>query len=190
MALYTRNFAGALERIPPLIAGGDQSAGTVGLRMQLAAARLGLGETQAGRDDFIEAMRVGHRLGLSRTLLDALQTVPDALDMLARDPLPDPVLAFQVQRLMHALRSAAGRHGRATGGHEADALRLLSGREREILQLLAQAMSNKKIAMILNVSAETVKWHLRNIYAKLGVGSRAGAAALLRDMAGPAAANH
>lgn len=33
-------------------------------------------------------------------------------------------------------------------------------------------MSNKRIALTLNVSVETVKWNLRNIYAKIGVSSR------------------
>ncbi|MCY1217291.1 transcriptional regulator EpsA [compost metagenome] len=185
MALYTRNFAGAQERIESLIAAGDQSPGAASLHMQLAIARLGLGAAQAARLDFIEAIGVGHRLGLSRTLLDAQEIVPDAIDALAREPLPDPVLEFYVQRLAQAHRSAARGHGHGDAGPEVDAIAMLSEREREILQLLAQAMSNKKIARILNVSAETVKWHLKNIYAKLGVGGRGGAAALLRDLIGP-----
>jgi LuxR family maltose regulon positive regulatory protein len=66
----------------------------------------------------------------------------------------------------------------------------LSEREREILALLAQAMSNKKIATVLNVSAETVKWHLKNIYLKLGVGGRGGAAARFRDLSARDAGTH
>lgn len=48
----------------------------------------------------------------------------------------------------------------------------LSLRETEILGLLAQALSTKSIARVLDVSAGTVKWHLKNVYAKLGVMSR------------------
>lgn len=48
----------------------------------------------------------------------------------------------------------------------------LSQRETEILGLLAQALSTKSIARVLDVSAGTVKWHLKNVYAKLGVVSR------------------
>jgi len=33
-------------------------------------------------------------------------------------------------------------------------------------------MSNKRIALTLNISQETVKWNLKNVYAKLGVSSR------------------
>ncbi|WP_307161847.1 helix-turn-helix domain-containing protein [Cupriavidus necator] len=46
------------------------------------------------------------------------------------------------------------------------------GREREILALLEQSMSNKRIALVLNLSVDTVKWNLRQIYAKLNVSRR------------------
>jgi DNA-binding CsgD family transcriptional regulator len=48
----------------------------------------------------------------------------------------------------------------------------LTSREHEILQLLARGQSNKEIADSLVVSVGTVKWHLINIYGKLGVQRR------------------
>jgi DNA-binding NarL/FixJ family response regulator len=53
---------------------------------------------------------------------------------------------------------------------------LLSGRELEVLLLAARAMSNNQIASYLHISEGTVKRHLTNIYAKLGVSSRGDAA--------------
>nr|MBA2397296.1 helix-turn-helix transcriptional regulator [Bradyrhizobium sp.] len=50
-----------------------------------------------------------------------------------------------------------------------------------VMRLLAQAMPNKKIARTLGLSPETVKWHLKNIYGKLGVSSRDEAVARVRD---------
>ena len=52
----------------------------------------------------------------------------------------------------------------------------LSRREQEILELLSQGFSNKEIAQRLNVSFDTVRWHLKQIYGKLHVRSRTEAA--------------
>lgn len=48
----------------------------------------------------------------------------------------------------------------------------LTGREGEVLQLLAQGMANKQIALHLDISEHTVKFHVSAIYAKLGVTNR------------------
>ena len=54
---------------------------------------------------------------------------------------------------------------------------LLTGREREILGLLADGMGNKQIAARLGISANTVKTHLELLFEKLDVSSRAEAVA-------------
>jgi len=193
-ALHTRDFPLALAHIEPLLHApsadgrGDTAhplPAVASLRAQAAIARLGLGDAAAARHDFVEAIRVSHRLGLARTLLDIFQAMPEAFDTLSHEPLPEPVLNFHLERLTLAQRAAERELGLERAVPAAGSLATLSEREREILNLLAQAMSNKKIATILNVSAETVKWHLKNIYAKLGVGGRGRAAALLRDTVAP-----
>nr|WP_294971825.1 LuxR C-terminal-related transcriptional regulator [uncultured Pseudomonas sp.] len=50
--------------------------------------------------------------------------------------------------------------------------RLLTPKEQEVLQLLAQKLSNKQIALALNVGEETVKWHLKNLFGKFQAGTR------------------
>lgn len=58
----------------------------------------------------------------------------------------------------------------------------LSPREREIVRLVALGHSNKIIADVLNISSWTVCTHLRRIFAKLGVGSRAAMVAHLSEI--------
>lgn len=58
----------------------------------------------------------------------------------------------------------------------------VSSRELDVLKLLAQGCSDKKIAEILVVSRETVHTHLGNIYNKLGVHSRTEAIARAREL--------
>lgn len=48
----------------------------------------------------------------------------------------------------------------------------LTVREREVLELAGQGMSNKGIAQALGISPGTVTWHLKNCYQKYGVSTR------------------
>ncbi len=54
----------------------------------------------------------------------------------------------------------------------------LSGREREILQLISEGLENKQIARRLDVSEATVKSHVKGIFSRLDVRSRAEAVAV------------
>ena len=51
----------------------------------------------------------------------------------------------------------------------------MTRREREILTLVAEGRSNAAIARQLWVTEQTVKFHLSNIYRKLGVANRTAA---------------
>ena len=54
---------------------------------------------------------------------------------------------------------------------------LLTPREREVLAWVARGKTNREIAAVLYLAPGTVRKHLDNVYAKLDVGSRAGAVA-------------
>jgi two-component system nitrate/nitrite response regulator NarP len=53
-----------------------------------------------------------------------------------------------------------------------DPIESLSRKERNILEALAQGMSNRELSKELEISTNTVKFHLSNIYDKLGVKNR------------------
>ncbi len=85
----------------------------------------------------------------------------------------DHSVYFAAEFAAHAAngRSARGNGGSADGeAPEIDSL--LTKREREILRLVSEGRSNAEIARTLWVTEQTVKFHLSNIYRKLGVSNR------------------
>lgn len=78
----------------------------------------------------------------------------------------------QIADALPRLRSGAAATPHAQG---------LSSREAQVAALLIQGLSNKLIARELQVSESTVKFHLRNLYDKLGAHTRADVAQRLRD---------
>jgi DNA-binding NarL/FixJ family response regulator len=80
--------------------------------------------------------------------------------------------------MLLALRHVTeGRAVMPSGWHKASlereaVVRVLSVRERQVLDLAVSGLSNKEIAERLVISVNTVKFHLRGIYSSLGVHSR------------------
>jgi DNA-binding NarL/FixJ family response regulator len=93
------------------------------------------------------------------------------------------------QQIIDGIRSAAGGERviltqRSQHSQIDEALRWpgrsigLTERESEILSLLSTGMTNRELGTSLYVSENTIKTHLRSLYAKLGVRNRAQAASL------------
>jgi DNA-binding NarL/FixJ family response regulator len=57
----------------------------------------------------------------------------------------------------------------------------LTGREVEVLRLVASGMTNRRIAAALNISEKTVARHMSNIFTKLDLASRTAATAYAYD---------
>jgi DNA-binding NarL/FixJ family response regulator len=87
--------------------------------------------------------------------------------------------------LIEAIRTVAGggqyvdpRLAALLDARECDALCLLTGREREILDFLAGGLSGEEVAVRLALSPQTVQTHVRNLMRKLGARTRVHALAL------------
>ena len=63
-----------------------------------------------------------------------------------------------------------------------DLLESLTLREQEILRMIVEGHSNREIAQVLYIELSTVKWHIRQIYGKLGVRSRKQAVVRAREL--------
>lgn len=91
-----------------------------------------------------------------------------------------PTLAAAIAAVAHGLVVAspgfiAERHHQSALSGESD---LLTPREREVLQLLAEGLPNKAIARRLGISEHTAKFHVGSLFGKLGASSRAEAVTL------------
>jgi NarL family two-component system response regulator LiaR len=90
----------------------------------------------------------------------------------------------KADRLVDAIRDACRGRGTIDGQameavmHHDAVGKDLTAREREVLALLAEGLSNKEIAERLYLSAGTVRLHVSNVLAKLGAPNRTSAAIL------------
>jgi DNA-binding CsgD family transcriptional regulator len=113
-----------------------------------------------------------------RAVLDRLRA--DAGARLGAEALEDALAAGRGSAPQEALAEARAVLA-APGPRTAPAAPLarhgLTAREAEVLRLVARDLSNQQIADALFLSRRTVTTHVGNILAKLGVDSRAGAAA-------------
>lgn len=122
-------------------------------------------------DDLLEALRAGARgyvlkgVG-ARDLVTVLTNVAHGASYVS------PSLAARVLAAMQERSQKPAEP--ATEG--------LSGREEEILSLLATGLSNKEIGRELNIQEKTVKHYMTNILQKLQVRNRVEAALKARDM--------
>lgn len=80
------------------------------------------------------------------------------------------------------LRRRATDHGAGSSAERIDLVEPLTERERDILRFLPSRLTIREIADERYVSVNTLKFHLKAIYRKLGVSSRAEAAELARHM--------
>jgi DNA-binding NarL/FixJ family response regulator len=115
------------------------------------------------------------RLALARTLAAEDRGSPALEHALAARRTFEQLGAERAAR--HADRLVAQLGGRTAAAKRGG----LTGREAEVLALVAKGLSNRQIAGRLVVSEHTVHRHLANIYTRLGVSSRAAAVALAAE---------
>jgi DNA-binding NarL/FixJ family response regulator len=91
------------------------------------------------------------------------------------------------EALLHPAAASRVMAELAAAGERQDPSVLLTPREREVLGLIAQGMPNKLIARELEITEKTVKTHVSNLLAKLGVTDRTQAAlyAVREGLVGP-----
>lgn len=121
--------------------------------------------------------RCGER---SQELLQEAVGLAEASGLRRVFPDAHPAL-FEWMRASQAATGAAPRPAAAPGSPppprplaapRAAPSMVLTPKEREVLELLARSLSNKEIGLAMQVGEETIKWHMKNLFAKLDAGTR------------------
>jgi DNA-binding CsgD family transcriptional regulator len=152
LELARGNARAALEQAERAVA----RAGDAGAAVQASRARIVAGRAAAAAGDAEGAAAWLERAEAELAAMGAVRFRDEA--------------ARELRRLG---RRVSARHRRAAGG---SGLASLSGREREIAELVARGRTNREIAAELFLSEKTIESHLRKVFAKLGVSGRVGVA--------------
>ena len=139
----------------------------ISLTLLEAASRWLAGQSDAAVRAFESALSAAMFEGIKRPFIDdgallqgVIREVSQAMENRRGNRLRDAFIAELVSEI------DASNDSTQSDDH------LLSPREREVLRYVMQGQSNREIAEAIPLSVNTVKFHLKNIFGKLGVSSR------------------
>ena len=145
------------------------------LRAQMQAL---LGDGEASQTDYAQALELAKPEGFISIFLEHGQPVMKALgDLAKRDQLGNDRPDY-VERILsafsgsHPLRNEGHAPVPSTGSRPMALIDPLTGRELDVLRLMAQGLKYKEIAEKLFISQNTVRFHVKAIYGKLNVNNR------------------
>jgi LuxR family maltose regulon positive regulatory protein len=166
---------------------GGRSGRLIEILGLMAVALNGQGKSDEAAAALSQALFLAQPQGYRRLFLDMGRPLSEVLQLLVgQHTISQPTEFTQVyeRELLNtflqeetARRELAVEPAFASRAPAEPMLSALTDRELEVLQLLAEGLSNKQIAAKLVVAPSTVKQHLKNIYSKLDVHSRTQAVA-------------
>jgi ATP/maltotriose-dependent transcriptional regulator MalT len=144
------------------------------LSVQLSDALLACGDQAEGRAMLIQALQVGARAGVYQTFVDAGAHVAELLLSLHHANPQDSRLPPELRPYIGSILADRARlHTRTSLARASRVTESLSPREHSVLRSMSCGLSNKRIAQELQIAPETVKSHVKGIFIKLAVQTRA-----------------
>lgn len=147
------------------------------------------GRHEAAIELLSRAIVMGSGANLIRSIADEMSLAPQLIGSTELVAAVGTTRHAYLQRLITASQAPAAIAAAGIASAPIEAAEGLSAdesgftaREREILYLIARGLAAKHIARTLGISTQTAKWHLKNIYQKLGVHSRNSAIAAIRRL--------
>ena len=145
-------------------------------KFELAVVDLSLASstTPAGNRDGFEVLRGTKAAGIPTVVVSGLATPADVERLYAEFGI---FACLEKQKFEREAFTATARDALAAARADVGELARLTRRERDVMVLLVQGLTNKGIARAMVISENTVKRYLKSIFAKLDVDSRAAAVA-------------
>jgi serine/threonine protein kinase len=173
--------AGSVEYLSPEQARGEKATA----QSDIYSLGIALYEILTGRHPFPGLTSVQHLFmhinePLPRIELSDASAAEGINEVLQKATAKNPKRRFLDPLAMAVAFREAARIKR--DGQTADLVESLTRREQEILRLIVDGQTNKQIAQALFVELSTVKWHITQIYKKLGVRSRVQAMVRAREL--------
>ncbi len=162
-----------LERIRQAAEVGERTGRVIETLILLSLAYRASADPEQAVTSLEQAMALAEPEGYTRIFLDE---GPSLLELLERMKDEGGRLKGYIEQLLRAAKKYIEK------AIHPSLIEPLSERELELLRLIAGGASNQDIANGLVVTVGTVKWHLNNIYGKLGVRSRTQAVARAREL--------
>jgi LuxR family maltose regulon positive regulatory protein len=143
------------------------------LSLHLADALLGCGDQAEGRAMLVQALQVGARAGVYQTFVDAGAHVAELLLTLHDATPQDSRLPPELRPYIGSILADRAQQRTRLPTRASRVTESLSPREHSVLRSMSCGLSNKRIAQELQIAPETVKSHVKGIFIKLAVQTRA-----------------
>lgn len=132
---------------------------------------------------FSTALKMAHECGYVRMVIDEGKSIRQLLEgfLASTQAIGDTALRRFATDVLSRIQGGCPAAGLAASSVTVD-LAAFSDREREIIECLRQRMSNREIADATSISENTVKFHLKKIFGKLGINRRSEAFAVISSI--------
>ncbi len=144
----------------------------ISIMILLALVRQAEDRLKSAAEFLSRALALASQEGQLRPFLDAGRSLQNLLQKIT---VPAELAEFAAQVL------TAFNMGSSLSGATEKLIPVFSGKEERVAQLLAAGLSNNEIAAKLFVSPNTIKFHVKSLYRKLGVSKRFDAIQKMRD---------